>query len=74
MCKWLKSILNTLATRLCSGNAESRERVLGKALEVDVSYSDPADQPFFGTCNREIHKVVAISDHIAMPHEEATTN
>jgi mannitol/fructose-specific phosphotransferase system IIA component len=26
------------------------------------------------TCNREIHKVVAISDHIAMPHEEATTN
>jgi hypothetical protein len=50
------------------------DRVLGKALEVDVSYSDPADQPFFGTCNREIHKVVAISDHIAMPHEEATTN
>ena len=68
MCKWLKSILNTLATRLC------RQRVLGKTLEVDVSYSDPADQPFFGTCNREIHKVVAISDHIAMPHEEATTN
>gem|GEM_PF-2652744 len=24
------------------------------------------------TCNREIHKVAAISDHIAMPHEEAT--
>jgi hypothetical protein len=63
-----------LATRLCSGNTESRQRVLGKALEVDVSYSDPADQPSFGTCNREIHKVVAISDHIAMPHEEATTN